>query len=461
MPPQQMPSKPANRLRPHPSGRQQFCLLGFWGVPNFGDEWLLRSAQNILRDAFPDCGIAALVLSVDTERRLGEHAPGVRLVDGFFPEPSFFLHFPAIVAAIGGSDVMLIGGGGLINDTYTSMSIPRYAVPALLAMAMGKPVVWWGLGVVPPRNRALRHLALWTLRHSAALLVRDRLSRSYLERHAIASRPCLDLSALDPATLTMRASAEASVSERMLIVNFRDAVPELTAGRTRFLASQLDRFERIVLLAAEPCDELLYQDLIERLVSVRPEAAATLELVPAAAYAKLRERIAAATVVVSERLHVSLYALSLGTPTVVLSYEDKIDEIIGAMYPAVPIVPRAAFWSKPHRDDFQIPGRPAAADPACGATVAAVVETVRAAGGYRLPAVDRLGAVCWLVALLPAGAAVAALKQAKRLGLMFLSRWRAGSSALEPADAVDVAAPAEGPQERAALSRRRSVTVLH
>ena len=149
------------------------CLMGFWGVPNFGDEWLFRAGQSFLREAFPGCRLSALVGSARVERRLGRHADGLALLDGFFPDPAFFRKLPAIVQAIRTADLTLIGGGGLINDTYTSFSIPRYTVPALLATALGTPVVWWGLGVVPPKRRVLRSLAMWTLRHAAAVLIRD------------------------------------------------------------------------------------------------------------------------------------------------------------------------------------------------------------------------------------------------------------------------------------------------
>ena len=70
MPPPDLTPIPADMPRPRHPGLQRFCLMGFWGVPNFGDEWLFRSAQNILRAHFPDCRITALVLSAETEKRL-------------------------------------------------------------------------------------------------------------------------------------------------------------------------------------------------------------------------------------------------------------------------------------------------------------------------------------------------------------------------------------------------------
>ena len=41
-------------LRPEtgsvPGNVSACCIMGFWGVPNFGDEWLFRAAQAFLRE---------------------------------------------------------------------------------------------------------------------------------------------------------------------------------------------------------------------------------------------------------------------------------------------------------------------------------------------------------------------------------------------------------------------------
>ena len=317
------------------------CLMGFWGVPNFGDEWLFRAGQSFLREAFPGCRLSALVGSARVERRLGRHADGLALLDGFFPDPAFFRKLPAIVQAIRTADLTLIGGGGLINDTYTAFSIPRYTVPALLATALGTPVVWWGLGVVPPKRRVLRSLAMWTLRHAAAVLIRDPGSRAYLLANGVAASPSEDLSVLGPAACSTAKPQRPTMARRSLVVNFRDDRQDLAAGRLAFLEAQLDRFDRVVLVAAEPCDEPVYANLLDELTRRRPLAA--IEVLPATAYAQIQETLAAASQVVSERLHVSLFALASGVPTTVLSYERKIDEVVGRLYPSVRITPREQF----------------------------------------------------------------------------------------------------------------------
>lgn len=388
------------------------CLMGFWGVPNFGDEWLFRAGQSFLRAAFPDCRLSALVGSARVERRLGRHADGLALLDGFFPDPAFFKKLPAIVQAIRTADLMLIGGGGLINDTYTSFSIPRYVVPALLATALGTPVVWWGLGVVPPRRRVLRSLAMWSLRHAAALLTRDQASRAYLQENGIAASLSEDLSVLGPAARSTVEPERATVAGRSLVVNFRDDRQDLAAGRLAFLEAQLDRFDRVVLVAAEPCDEPVHANLLDELIRRRPLVA--IEVLPATAYTQIQETLAAASQVVSERLHVSLFALASGVPTTVLSYERKVDEVVGRLYPSVRITSRERFWTEAAAwaEAGTVSSVPEIDVSACKQDIAA---QLRLASRRPASVSVRIAAMAWLALLLPAGAMLAAGIWLKRM----------------------------------------------
>ena len=202
-----------------------------------------------------------------------------------------------------------------------------------------------------------------------------------------------------------------------------------------------------------------------------PTRRASLEIVPATAYARTRETIAQATVVVSERLHVSLYSLSKYVPTIVLSYEKKVDQIIGEMYPTARIVPRAAFWSAAEPAPLEVPERQQVAVRPDDADARHVATDLDVAGRYRPPLADRAGAACWLSAMLVVGAVVAALKCSKRVALLGAAQLPAGSSASDlaaghhatvpEADPDDRSGPLDAAPEPVGLSRRRSVSVLH
>ena len=405
----QLPARPWARHeeRGVPKGRARFCLVGFWGVPNFGDEWLFRAAQEFLRELSPDCGLSALVLSATVERQLGQHLPAVDLLEGFFPDPAFFARLPAIARAMRGADLTLIGGGGLINDTYTPLSIPRYVVPALLSMALGTPVVWWGLGVVPPRRRVLHYLAVWALRHAAAVLTRDPASRRFLQEQGVDAKLGEDLSILGASHPALPARHR---DAGMLAVNFRDDVPALAPGRLAFLAAQAIRYQRVVLVAAEPCDEALYRRLLAELHLSAPAAVASIRVLAATEYAAIQRTLAAASLVVSERLHVSLFALAAQVPTIVLSYEPKIDEVVGRLFPTVAITSRSDFWARPIATL-----RPAstAMGPAEQALAKALLANkLRSAHRCRLSLITRIAASLWLALLLSFGACIAARKLA-------------------------------------------------
>ena len=393
---------------PAPQRPRSCLLVGFWGVPNFGDEWLLRCAQAFARDWLPHNRPTVMVHSSEIERRLGQHRAGVRMLDGFFPDPRFFRSLPSLIAELGRSDITLIGGGGLINDRYTAASIPRYAVPALMSIVRGVPVLWWGLGVAAPRGRLLRRLAFATLRLSTRVLVRDRDSQRQLRAEGVLAQLSDDLSVLSPPSPDPRAGA----FERVLVVNFRDDDPALAAGRLGYVAASRRHFDRIVLLAAEPGDEALYRTLMAALDPSPPGAG--IEIVRASDYAGIQRELSGAALVVSERLHVSLFALGAGAPTIVLSYEGKVDAVVGRLYPQARITLRDAFWRDEGVRLAAVPstGTVAAVSPA---SLAAQLASELAAAIETRPAPsDRLLAALWLGALLPMGAAVAAAIWAKR-----------------------------------------------
>ena len=224
---------------------------------------------------------------------------------------------------------------------------------------------------------------------------------------------------------------------RSLVVNFRDDRQDLAAGRLAFLEAQLDRFDRVVLVAAEPCDEPVYANLLDELTRRRPLAA--IEVLPATAYAQIQETLAAASQVVSERLHVSLFALASGVPTTVLSYERKIDEVVGRLYPSVRITPREQFWTDPTAwsEASTVSSVPDIDVSACKRRIAA---QLRLASRRPASASARLAAMAWLALLLPAGATLAAGIWLKRIVLAArksgarVDRYGTPATLLEPAN---------------------------
>lgn len=164
-----------------PKGLRSAYAVGFFGVPNLGDELLALCVTRRLRERWGARDVRVMVMSEEVARAYAG-LRDVMLVEGFCPTPEYLRNICTHVSAIRRADVMTIGGGALIADAYTWTSILRYGVQAIWAVLLGKPYVFVGLGVSQIRRRWLRPIARFALKHAACVYVRDEKSAEQAER---------------------------------------------------------------------------------------------------------------------------------------------------------------------------------------------------------------------------------------------------------------------------------------
>lgn len=153
--------------------RRRICnvlMSGYYGFSNAGDDAILQSIHENLVSASEE--IAVTVLSndpVQTRERYGLDAV-----------PRFNL--PAVWRAVSRCDVLLSGGGSLLQDRTSTRSLLYYLSLMWLAKKKGKKVMLYANGIGPvtrPANRrrvkrAVEQADLVTLRdHSSAKELRD------------------------------------------------------------------------------------------------------------------------------------------------------------------------------------------------------------------------------------------------------------------------------------------------
>jgi polysaccharide pyruvyl transferase WcaK-like protein len=126
------------------------AVLGWYGSENAGDEAVLQSVLQSLRAYGHD---DLLVLSTNpaaTSRKYNvESVPRNPLNR-------------ATIAAFWRARSLVLGGGGLIQDSSSLYNLPLYALYVAFARLRGIPVVGWGLGVgahsiAPPRRPCCAH----------------------------------------------------------------------------------------------------------------------------------------------------------------------------------------------------------------------------------------------------------------------------------------------------------------
>ncbi len=143
-------------------------ISGYYGFNNIGDESILRTVIDNLREKLGDVGIT--VLSHDPAQTREKY--------GVQAEPRMDLK--AIFRAVRRCDLLLSGGGSLLQDATSARSILYYLFILRLAQLMGKKTFIYSQGVGPISSGRNRRLTRHVLRRTSGIVVRDEKSRLLL-----------------------------------------------------------------------------------------------------------------------------------------------------------------------------------------------------------------------------------------------------------------------------------------
>lgn len=160
----------------------KFVISGFYGLGNTGDEAILEAIIDNLRSEFSDPDIT--VFSLAPEETAREH--GVKSVyRGWRHENK------EKVRALKEADLLISGGGGLLQDTYPTKflfgPLPYYLLIVLLAKMCGTKVMFFSQGIGPVESKWGRFLMKIANRVDL-ITVRDQYSKDLLHELGV-NRP--------------------------------------------------------------------------------------------------------------------------------------------------------------------------------------------------------------------------------------------------------------------------------
>jgi polysaccharide pyruvyl transferase CsaB len=235
-----------------------------------------------------------------------------------------------VIGSMRNADLVISGGGSLLQDVTSARSILYYLGIIRLARSLRRKVMVYAQGIGPINGRLNRMLTRCSLNGIAAVTVRDEESRDRLIEMLV-RHPEIQVSA-DP-SFAVEPAAPAEVSELLasfgvdpeldklgislrpwfgqerwlpeVAVGIRDAVTQLGVQPV-FLPMQPTLDRDVTLRAAES---------VQRLSTVLPEMQS-----PAQAKAITGQM----GLVVSMRLHTLIFAASMGIPGLALSYDPKV-----------------------------------------------------------------------------------------------------------------------------------------
>ena len=308
-----------------------FAVSGYYGCGNAGDEAVLAGINaSFARQA--GGRVRLTVLSQDPAATTKLH--GLEAIDR--------MNMAQVRTALRQSDLLLSGGGSLLQDTTSVRSLLYYLWIARMARQAGKPVMFYAQGMGPLHRPISRLLVRQTANRAAFLTVRDEPSARLLKAIGV-TNPRLEVTA-DPAFALMPASEETVDTILRQEGLLRDKDAPLVAVALRPWAgsgpSPLDKYARllteleeqtgaqVVLLPMHAGEDVAFAlDLAQR--TGKPDAFPVIQ--GAHAPDVLLGIIGRMQAVVAMRLHALIFAARLAVPPFALAYDPKVANLMNLL----------------------------------------------------------------------------------------------------------------------------------
>ena len=324
-------------------GRARILLVNMYQHDDTGDAARQLCIVESLLSRMPDAKLTAVVPDRATQVSVQGTSQGrVRVIREALPSASLPICFnplriPALIRAYLTADVVISTGGhfGQVSSLF----------PLLLGIMLGKRIAICSASTgLPFRKRWHAFLAKQILERSTLILLREEISRRHLEILRL-TKPQIHLTA-DPAFL-LRSPDKLRIDEILLEEGVGDAKPLIGINVSRPPNSNRDTYKQYIgamtKLTTYLTEELgamvvlvpfcLVRGHDDRLESARVKRligdtqrikAVTRELSPA----ELQGILGRMELFVGTRAHANIFALSMGVPTLALSYHHKMDGIM-------------------------------------------------------------------------------------------------------------------------------------
>jgi polysaccharide pyruvyl transferase CsaB len=297
--------------------------VGYYGEHNLGDDALLQ----VLLDQLP---VVSEPIVTARDQQLVAERFNVACVDR--------RSLRRVLAALTSSTALVFGGGSLLQDSTSFLSLVYYATLILVARAQSKPVLLWAQGLGPLRRRRSRALVRALLATTTACSWRDpdsaALARQLGWRPSAQQQPLLALDAGvgsdpvwtlprhpwhgqgGPVLLCFRPTAQLQGEAwRPWLVAIEQLAPERDVIWVPFHGGQDHG-----LLDQLVGQGLLSDSLARRSREVQPQTPA-----------EAMELFSGSGLVLAMRLHGLILAAVSGAPVVALSYDPKVEAAAQAL----------------------------------------------------------------------------------------------------------------------------------
>lgn len=297
-------------------------MSGYYGFSNAGDDAILDSIRQSVSERSGEVTITAL--SNDPAGTVRQY--GMQAVPRF--------HAGKVFSALRRCDVLLSGGGSLLQDTTSTRSILYYLTVMSTARMLGKPVMLYANGIGPVRKEGNRRRTRAAVEKAAVVTLRDHGSETELREMGV-TRPDLHVTA-DPVFRLTPVGSE-RVKELLRGCGMEEGKPFVAVS-----VREWPNTEQFSKELARLCDHLrrsygmevlfiMMQPSHDRAATDRVRAAMeepSLALAPPCTPREIMGVLGKAKLCLAMRLHTMIFAARMAVPTMGLVYDPKVENYL-------------------------------------------------------------------------------------------------------------------------------------
>ncbi|MGN0940296.1 MAG: polysaccharide pyruvyl transferase CsaB [Selenomonadaceae bacterium] len=300
-------------------------VSGYYGSKNAGDEAMLAAMIEVLSDLDPKLNITVISANpADTMKRHGVNAVS-------------WLAFGDIIKVLRAADLMISGGGSLLQNVTSGRSLYYYLGIIRLAEFLGTPVMLYAQGIGPVCGSFARHFMTAISSRVSLITVRDRGSLGELESLSV-TRPPIMVTA-DPVLAIHPTDREigrailrkyhASGAKPIIGISVRE-----WRGWTRYKKAIAEAASRIV----RECDArvvffpMQYPEDVAAAKTIAAEAKEPVTVLDDEYMtSELLSLVGNFDLLIGIRLHALIFAGVMGVPMIGISYDPKIDRFLDSL----------------------------------------------------------------------------------------------------------------------------------
>ena len=318
---------------------KKLLMSAFIGSSNLGDQAIFTAITQQIKK-HPDIAVTAFTL----DRSKHHDGNVIRYIETKNPF--------TIINEIHRCDLLIIGGGGIIQDETTIYNLLRHTYKALIAIFLGKKYMFYAVGVSELTSGFNKILARFVLDRAVAITVRDEESKNNVRRLGVSQDVTVTA---DPAVnLRVKRKHLPDPSKAFIVVCLRHwfdinrYIPVAAIKKLHLRSSENQRKYRLFIKTIAACLDWIVETYNYKIVFIplfdmrddkvhnavleeMSQSAGCVNIKPQLSIQDTISLIADSEFVIGMRLHSIIFAAQQHTPFLALNYAQKVTNFLGGL----------------------------------------------------------------------------------------------------------------------------------